>query len=51
MRLIILAGAVKDQSVARLGRPVDGSSQEQAAMETQKALSIHPATLVHDQFR
>ena len=42
---------VKDQSVARLDRPDDDSSQEQTAMATQKALSIHPATLVHDQFR
>ncbi len=49
-RLIIAAGAVKDQSVARLGRPGAVRIQEQIAMATQNALSTHPATLVQDQF-
>src|SRR5437870_332856 len=50
-KLIIGAGAVKDQSVARLARADGARSQEARAIPTQKALSIHPATLVQDQFR
>ena len=46
-----MAGAVKDQSVARVVRADGDSSHEQTAIPTQKTLSIHPATLVHDQLR
>ena len=42
LKLIFGADAVKDQSVAKLARGAGVRSQEQTAIPTQKALSVHP---------